>query len=198
MNFSTPILLSGIGTDVGKTLVSAALCQKFTLPYWKPVQCGLEERDSDFLKENGVQIFPEQFSLEAPLSPHHAAKLESVGIESQDFVLPKEGQLLVEGAGGLMVPMNDEGYNYLDFARDHKLPIVLVSRNYLGSINHTLLSLNAIKAYNLDLIGIIISGNRYPEGEQCYLNAGAKIIGALPELTEFTDLGSKLEWYGVD
>ncbi len=193
------ILLTGIGTDVGKTMVSEALCMHFDLSYWKPVQCGgLDNTDSDRLRTAGATVFPERHVFENPLSPHHAAKLDGVAIKSSDFELPKQEGILVEGAGGVMVPMNHDAYCFPDLAIDLGLDIILVSRNYLGSINHTLLSLHHIWRAGLNLIGIVISGDRYPEGEQMYLQAGAKIIGHLPELGENESAKDKFVWYGVD
>ncbi len=193
------ILLTGIGTDVGKTMVSEALCTAFGLSYWKPVQCGgLDNTDSDRLRKAGAHVFPERHVFEHPLSPHHAAKLDGKTIQSVDFELPQQDGILVEGAGGVMVPMNDDAYCFPDLAIDLELDVILVSRNYLGSINHTLLSLHHIWRSGLNLIGIVISGDRYPEGEQMYLQAGAKIIGHLPELKDNESAKEAFVWYGMD
>src|SRR5690606_6067762 len=149
------VLISGIGTDVGKTLVSAILCQKFKYDYWKPVQCGdLENSDSGKVKtlSPDTRIFPEAYSLKEPLSPHHAAELESLSISGVD--IPESQHLLIEGAGGLMVPINNDLFTFADFAKEYDLPVILVSQNYLGSINHTLLSLELLNQKNINLIGV--------------------------------------------
>jgi len=177
-----PILVTGIGTDVGKTMVCRAICTQLNRPYFKPIQCGLDQTDSDVLRDTNIQVFSEAFSLKAPLSPHHAAEIEQVKVLPEHIVLPEVDNLIIEGAGGLMVPFNYKGYTYADFAKDKQLKLVLVTRHYLGSINHTLLSIEVMKQRNLLIEGIIISGDAYPEAEKLYMNAGVKILGRLPEV----------------
>ena len=156
--------ITGIGTDVGKTFVSSLLCNSNEWDYWKPVQCGsLENTDSHFiksnLKNNKSQIHPERYLLKEAASPHQAAKSENIRIRLSDFVLPKSNHpILVEGAGGLLVPLNDEGVLISDLIKHLNLPVILVVNFYLGSINHTLLSLDYLKASNLEINSIVYNG----------------------------------------
>ena len=152
--------VSGIGTDVGKTIVSSVLCELLFANYWKPVQSG-ELDNTDSMKVEGLvsfetfNYFPEQFRLTQPLSPHVSAKLDGVHIEATDFTFPEfTGNLIVEGAGGLMVPINENGLLYCDLAAAWKLPTILISRHYLGSINHTLMSIETLRNRNIPILGI--------------------------------------------
>lgn len=156
--------ITGIGTDVGKTVVSAILSEALEATYWKPVQAG-DLHFSDTLKikaycSEKVSFLPERYRLNTPASPHYAAKLDGIEIQLSDFELPKvDGNLLVEGAGGLLVPINEKGLLYIDLIQHFNLPIILVSRHYLGSINHTLLSLEALKNRNIQVEIIVFVGD---------------------------------------
>jgi len=163
--------VSGIGTDVGKTVVSSVLCELLFANYWKPVQSG-ELDNTDSMKVERLvsfetfQFFPEQFRLTQPLSPHVSAKLDGVHIEASDFDFPDvTGNLIVEGAGGLMVPINEKGLLYCDLAAEWKLPTILISRHYLGSINHTLMSIETLRSRNIPILGIIYVGDELPMTE---------------------------------
>lgn len=194
MEFGDKVFVTGIGTDVGKSMVSRELCLHFNLPYWKPVQCGDLEIGGDTarMKAAGIKCHPEAFRLNDPLSPHHATKNDGVKVSWDKIQIP-EGKLIIEGAGGIMVPVNFQNETYADFAIMHSLPTILVIRHYLGSINHTQLSLELCKQKGIDLKGVIISGNRYEEAE-ALLNV--PIIGHLPEqgLSE----NDTFVWYGLD
>lgn len=172
--------ISAIGTDSGKTLVSAILVEALKANYWKPIQAGLP-KDTDQIKElvsNKESIFlQERFCLTAPMSPHAAAKIDNIEIKLSDFELPRESKnknLIIEGAGGLFVPINYSKNGKADYVIDlieHlKLPLILVCNLYLGSINHSMLSLEAIKNRNenrtINLKGIIFNGESNPESEQ--------------------------------
>jgi dethiobiotin synthetase len=168
--------VSAIGTDSGKTLVSAILVESLKAHYWKPIQAGLP-KDTDQVKElvsNKSSIFlKERFCLTAPMSPHAAAKIDKIEINLSDFELPKESKdknLIVEGAGGLFVPINYSKNGKADYVIDLieklKLPLILVCNLYLGSINHSMLSLEAIKNRTINLKGIIFNGESNPASEQ--------------------------------
>ena len=168
--------VSAIGTDSGKTLVSAILVEHLKAYYWKPIQAGLP-RDTEGVKNlisNKESVFlEERFCLSEPMSPHAAAKIDNIKINLSDFELPKESKnknLIVEGAGGLFVPINDSKNgkaDYLiDIIRKLNLPLMLVCNFYLGSINHSVLSLEAIKSRNIKLKGIIFNGESNSESEQ--------------------------------
>lgn len=160
------IFVSGIGTDVGKTVASAILVEALQADYWKPVQAGsLDFTDTDFVKSlvsNMVSKFhKEQCALQTASSPHYAAQQDGVSIELNAFQLPyTNNRLLIEGAGGLMVPLNEK-HTVIDFVKHFNLPVFLVANHYLGSINHTLLSIAALQQYHIPLSGIIFNGISY-------------------------------------
>lgn len=161
----------GIGTEVGKTIVSTVLVRALDAAYWKPVQSGTDQGSDAQTVQNLCghtlhKIFPSHISLRAPLSPHHAAALEGVSLSLDEIVLPQHaGPIVVEGCGGLLVPLNERQL-MVDLSVQLSLPVVLVSRHYLGSINHTLLSLEALHARNLPLVGLIFVGEENLESER--------------------------------
>lgn len=182
------VFLTGIGTEVGKTVASAILVEAFKANYWKPVQCGdLENSDSmkvkKWISNPLTRIYPERFRLKAPMSPHAAADLEKISIEIKDFHLPESSSpLLVEGAGGLMVPLNEK-HCMIDLIDHLNLPVILVSQHYLGSINHTILSVNALKNRKIRLLGILFNG--YPKASTesvIVAHTGVKILGRIEPL----------------
>lgn len=162
--------ITGIGTEIGKTLVSAIVTEYLQADYWKPVQSGdLHWTDTmkvQSLISNTKSVFhPERHRLNAPLSPHASAALDGVQIKLSDFTLPQtSNHLVVEGAGGLMVPLNEHDV-LLDLIQQLQIPVILVSRNYLGSINHTLLSFDALKQRNIPIAGIVFNGEPNPASE---------------------------------
>ena len=164
--------VSGIGTDVGKTIVSSVLCELLFANYWKPVQSGELDNTDSMKVERLVSFetfnyFPEQFRLTQPLSPHVSAKLDGVHIQSSDFTFPEfTGNLIIEGAGGLMVPVNENGLLYCDLAAEWNLPTILISRHYLGSINHTLMSIEILRNRHIPILGIIYVGEELPMTEE--------------------------------
>ena len=165
---SNSYFLTGIGTDVGKTVVSAILCELLQATYWKPIQSGdLQNSDSKKIQEwlnNTVEIITEAHLFSEALSPHVASKIDGVSINPAMLNLPKTaGNLIVEGAGGWLVPINDEGITFADLAEQWNIPIILVSRHYLGSINHTLLTIESIKARKMTIHGIIYVGEPLPD-----------------------------------
>jgi dethiobiotin synthetase len=163
------IVIAGIGTEVGKTIVSAVFCEAFGLDYWKPIQSGAnEDNDSTSISNlvsKRITIFPNSYCFQAPLSPDQAAKLEGVVIDPNELNLPQSDNLLIEPAGGLMVPLTADGFLFSDQLIEWNLPIILVSRFYLGSINHTLLSIEFIKSKGLHLVGIVFTGDINAESE---------------------------------
>ncbi|MCA6079104.1 dethiobiotin synthase [Fulvivirga sedimenti] len=156
---SKQFFVSAIGTDSGKTLISAILARHLNADYWKPIQAG-DPRDSEEvarLTGNTLTIHPERYHLKLPASPHLAAKEEGITISLNDFELPSTGNLIVEGAGGLMVPLNDDDL-VIDLPLKWNMPIILVCNIYLGSINHSLLSIEYLKNRNANVAGIIFNG----------------------------------------
>ncbi|GAB5416401.1 MAG: dethiobiotin synthase [Crocinitomicaceae bacterium] len=167
-------IITGIGTEVGKTVVSAIVSEALRANYWKPVQAGdLDFSDSMKVEKwtENVQVLEERFRLKTPMSPHAAAEIDGVQIDSLDFVLPNVDPLIVEGAGGLMVPLNQNGLTYLDVFQKFNLPVILVSRHYLGSINHTLMSVELLKQRNIPIKGIIFVGDEHPTTESIILKS---------------------------
>jgi dethiobiotin synthetase len=155
--------VTAIGTDSGKTLVSAILTKALQADYWKPVQSGAEEKDSTVVKrliENNYSVFYEEaYLFKEPLSPHAAAALEGVKIDLAKIKLPSGDyeNLIIEGAGGLMVPLNEKDF-VIDMISKLEAQVILVSNHYLGSINHTLLTVNELKRRNIPVKGIIFNG----------------------------------------
>ncbi|NRB51471.1 MAG: dethiobiotin synthase [Saprospiraceae bacterium] len=184
------VFVSGIGTEIGKTLVSAILTTALDADYWKPVQSGdLHHTDSMKVKQlsqgDEGRFHPEAFRLNTPASPHYSAAIDQVEIKLSDFSLPEtENFLIVEGAGGLMVPLNDE-QTILDLIQYLGIPVVLVSQHYLGSINHTLLSLNCLKERGIPLAGLIFNGPSTPSTSSIIQQmSGQEALFHLPELEE--------------
>ncbi|CAM4342234.1 dethiobiotin synthetase [Pedobacter westerhofensis] len=159
-----PLFVTGIGTYVGKTIVSAVLCEQLKADYWKPVQSGdLDNTDSDQVKKmlsnTRTVIHPETFRLDLAASPHQSAKAQGLEITPAAFSLPQtENQLLVEGAGGLFVPLSTS-FLMTDLIRQLGAEVVLVVRNYLGCINHTLLSLQTLAGLQIPLKHVILNGD---------------------------------------
>ncbi|MES2515795.1 MAG: dethiobiotin synthase [Bacteroidota bacterium] len=157
------LFVTGIGTNVGKTIASAILTEALQADYWKPIQSGtIEGRDSDTVKSlisnSKTVIHPECYLLKEPLSPHFAAKLDGVEIELDKINIPvTDNHLIIEGAGGLLVPINSEHY-VIDIARKTDCEIALVISNYLGCINHTLLSIDYLRRNNFKIHSLIFNG----------------------------------------
>jgi len=156
-------IITGIGTDVGKTVVSAIFAEALKAFYWKPVQAGeLENSDSHKVKSwttNDVTVLPEKFTLKTPVSPHFAACNDQIVMKESDFILPEINEnLIIEGAGGLMVPVNNDGLLFIDLFKNWNLPVIVVSKHYVGSINHTLLTIEALKAREIPVLGIVYVG----------------------------------------
>lgn len=181
--------VTGISTDVGKTIASAIIAEALEADYWKPVQTGsLEYTDTDRVKElisnEKTKFHKSSFELKSPMSPHAAAKIDGVYVDRLEIHEPEtENYLVIEGSGGLLVPLNDT-----DTILDIIMPtyqVVVVSRNYLGSINHTLLTLNwlLIKGYDVSLI---FNGEKNEETEDIILRkTGVPLIGHIDEEEEF-------------
>ncbi len=180
--------VTGIGTDIGKTIASAVLVEKFEANYWKPIQAGsLDNTDTDRVKSlvsnTKSQFFLEFIRLKNPFSPHKAADLENKEIVIHNIEAPNSrAPLFCEGAGGLMAPVNFQ-QTMIDLIFHLNYPIILVSNHYLGSINHTLLSIAKIKEARLPLKGILFIGNPDPYSEDFILKTtGILNLGRIPIL----------------
>lgn len=186
------LFITGIGTNVGKTIVSAVLTEALQADYWKPIQSGvIEGKDSDTVKSfisNSKSVFhPETYLLNEPLSPHFAAKLDGVEIELDKIQLPKTANhLIIEGAGGLLVPINDNNY-VIDIAKQLDCEIVLVISSYLGCINHSLLSIDYLKRNHFKIKALVFNGEFAPEVKQAISNyANNTLIIDIPSLNELS------------
>jgi dethiobiotin synthetase len=186
------LFITGIGTNVGKTIVSAVLTEALLADYWKPIQSGtVEGKDSDTVKaliSNTKTVFhPETYLLKEPLSPHFAAKLDGVEIELDKIQLPKTANhLIIEGAGGLLVPINSTQY-VIDIAKQFECEIVLVISSYLGCINHSLLSIDYLKRNHFKIEALVFNGEFEPEVKQPIINysSESKVID-IPSLNSLS------------
>jgi dethiobiotin synthetase len=165
--------VTAIGTDCGKTIAAAILCKALKADYWKPVQAGFPtdaETVKSLLGSSEPKIHRERYLLKTPASPHAAAALENITIKLEDFKVPDhQGDLIIEGAGGCLVPLNNENF-VIDLVKRFDAQVILVSNFYLGSINHTLLSWEALKQRQLSVKGIIFNGVHNAESERIILH----------------------------
>jgi dethiobiotin synthetase len=178
-------VVSGTNTNIGKTVFCAGLAGMIGARYWKPVQAG-EPGDSETVAElAGVETLPEAYRLKLPASPHQASAEEGVVIDT-DALTPPDGPLVIEGAGGLMVPLTRETL-FIDVFARWKLPLILCARTALGTINHTLLSVEAIRTRDIPLHGIAFIGDANEESERIITEIGkVKRLGRLPEIVPLT------------
>ena len=178
------IFVTSIDTNVGKTVCSSILCAGLGYDYWKPVQCGdLDFSDSMKVKSYSplTKVHAESFQLNAPMSPHEAAKLENMDISINDFKLPKTEEIIIEGAGGVMVPLNYKGNMIVELASMFKAKVIIVFKNYLGSINHTLLTIDKVKSVGLDILGLLVVGDEVTSSERIIEDATQmNIIARIP------------------
>ena len=178
------LFITGIGTDVGKTITSAIVTQALEADYWKPIQAGdLDNSDSHkiqrYISNDKTVIHENSYKLKTPASPHLAAAIDGIVIDLKKIIEPEtENHLVIEGAGGVLVPLNDNDCIIDLIQPDYK--VIVVSRHYLGSINHTLLTFEALKSRNIKITGIIFSGDENKASEEIILNkTKVKFIGRI-------------------
>ena len=201
MNHPSPqIVVCGTDTDVGKTVVSAWLVQGLNAHYWKPVQSGLEDggdrgRVQDLLQLAPDRMLPEAYAFQQPVSPHWAAELDSTMLNPEALVVPHcSAPLVVETAGGLMVPLTRQ-WLQIDQLERWGLPIVLVARSGLGTLNHTLLSLEALKRRQLTVLGLILNGPAHADNPAAVEHfGGVPVLAHLPPLAPLTAESLAREW----
>jgi dethiobiotin synthetase len=195
------LFITGISTDVGKTIASAIITEALEADYWKPIQAGdLNDSDSHkiqrYISNDKSVIHENSYKLNTPASPHLAAELDGITIDLKNIIEPKTiNHLVIEGAGGVFVPLNETDF-VLDLIQpDYK--VIVVSRHYLGSINHTLLTIEALKNRGINIAGIIFNGNENLPTETIILNTTQlKCIGRIEEepyfdqnvISEYADL----------
>ena len=181
------IFVTGTDTDIGKTIVSAILCKKLNLPYWKPVQSGnTEMTDADNVnKLTGVEATT-SILLNEPLSPHLSAQIDGVSIRIKNLHSPFSKRHLIEGAGGLFVPLNDDEM-IIDLIASLACEVVLVARSGLGTINHTCLSIKALKDRGIPILGVVMVGDKNEHNKNAIEHYGeVKVIGEIPILAQLT------------
>jgi dethiobiotin synthetase len=187
-----PIFITGIGTGVGKTLVSAIITEALQANYWKPIQAGYADgTDAEWVRglltNKQSIIYPELYKFALPASPHIAAREEGIDIEISALkekyqqLLTPDSRLVIEGAGGLLVPINEKEF-IADIIRSLQARVILVSRNYLGSINHSLLTAALCKQYNLDVIGWIFNDQFMQYEEEIVKWSGFPKIASIPKI----------------
>jgi len=182
------VFVAGTDTDVGKTVLAGLLTAAWNAHYWKPVQAGTEPTtDSRTVAEwvGAARVLPERHCLRRPLSPNQAAEREGAVIELTDFSLPAvDGALVVEGAGGLLVPLNSRDM-MIDLVARLRLPVVLAARSGLGTLNHTLLSLEALARRGVSTVGVVTIGPEHPDNRRDIARfGGARVVGHIPPLEQ--------------
>jgi dethiobiotin synthetase len=182
------LIVSGTDTGIGKTVLAGAIAQATGATYWKPIQAGLDgETDTERVAALGVRTLPEAYRLSAPCSPHWAAEIDGIEIEDADLALPQgEDRLVIEGAGGVLVPICDD-LLFADLFARWDLPVVLAARTALGTINHTLLSIEALRARGVPILGVAFVGDPVENTEATIARVGeVRRLGRLPTLPEVT------------
>jgi len=179
--------ITAIGTDSGKTLVSAIIAEMLGTGYWKPVQAGYP-RDTEtvqsLVSNKDVTFYSEQYVLNTPASPHYAAEVDGVQLRAENLQIPREENLVVEGAGGLLVPINGKE-TMVDIIKHFRSEVVLVSNLYLGSINHTLLTVSELKRHEIPVKGIIFNGEPNAASEDIILaKSGYRCLLRIPNLSD--------------
>jgi dethiobiotin synthetase len=180
------IFITGTDTNIGKTLVSSWLCLHTLYDYFKPIQTGAEQGTDSASVANLTlaKIWPENFIYKTPLSPHLSARIENKEIDVNKIILPKTKNLIVEGAGGVMTPINAK-YLMIDLINMIGLPTIVVASSKLGTINHTLLTLQALKTKAIEVLGVIVSGQKNADNCQAIEYYGkTKVLAQLPHLAQ--------------
>lgn len=194
LKFPERLFITGTDTGIGKTIVSAMLMSGIKARYWKPVQSGLTDiTDTEWVKKHtGIDescFFPETYRLRAPLSPHESASLEGKHIDIERFVIPQVSQgetLLIEGAGGIMVPLNKKEL-MIDLMKRCNAPVLIVARSGLGTINHTLLSINRLRQENMEIFGVVMNGPLNKANREAIEHFGSvKVIAEIEPLEIIT------------
>lgn len=201
---SNALVICGTDTDVGKTVVSALVVQGLGATYWKPVQSGLEGggdsgRLQALLQLPAERLLPEAYRLQTPVSPHWAAELEGITIDPARLALPAvAGALVVETAGGLLVPLRRD-WLQIDQLAAWGLPVLLVARSGLGTLNHTLLSVEALRQRSIPLLGLVLNGPLHPDNPTTLAAlAQAPVLAQLPPLEPLTASGLAAQWQAQD
>lgn len=196
-----PLIVTGTDTGIGKTIFSAGLTQALAASYWKPVQSGLdEETDSETVARlSGCKVLPEAYRLKFPASPHLSAAREGVEITANALALPQDqGVLVVEGAGGALVPLHGD-LLYADVMAAWEAPVIVVARTSLGTINHSLLTIEALRARGLPLLGVAFVGAENADSQSSICRLGqTRSLGRLPIIPDLTRTSLAAAFLGID
>jgi len=178
MDFPEKLFVTGTDTDIGKTIVSSVLVKGLNAGYWKPVQAGIEPyTDTEYVKRltglNNRYFYRESYKLKTPMSPHASAKIDGVKIDLGNIKIPdfSQNQLIIEGAGGLIVPLN-ESKMIIDLIKYLDIPVLVVAKSGLGTLNHTLLSLMALRSYNISIFGVVMNGEFHSSNKEAIRKYG--------------------------
>lgn len=200
------VFVTGTDTGVGKTLVSAVLTLGLDAYYWKPIQAGTEPTTDTgsvrtWTRLPDERFLPESYVLEAPMSPHAAAALEDISIDRdriRGVSLPTDRPVVIEGAGGLMVPTGTDWF-MVDLIEDLAAPVVLVARSGLGTLNHTLLSLRELRRRSIPVLGVVMNGDAHESNRQAIEAYGeARVLGRVPVLDEIDDTHLRKAFHNID
>ena len=178
------VFVAGTDTNVGKTVISSWIALHTGFSYFKPIQTGVRDGFDSFevKKLSGTKIYSESYTYTEPFSPHLAAKLENDVIDIEKIVLPEETNLVIEGAGGVLVPINDTNL-MIDLIKKMDVKVILVARTTLGTINHTLLSLEALRSRNIAVLGVIMNGEKNIQNSNAIkLYGGTSVLAEFPKL----------------
>ncbi len=181
------IVVTGTDTGIGKTVAAAAIARRLGAAYWKPVQAGLDEAtDSETVARlAGVEVLPEAYRLTTPCSPHRAAQIDGVTIDPASLT-PPPGRLVIEGAGGALVPLTRDVL-FADLFARWRLPVVIVARTALGTINHSLLTVEALRSRGVPIAGMLFVGDEVADSQATICAIGqVRSLGRLPRLDPLT------------
>lgn len=202
VQFPELLFVSGTDTDIGKTVISSMLTAGLKAGYWKPVQAGRDPvTDTEYVQQlTGLpdsHFYAESYNLNTPMSPHAAAEIDNVDIRLENISVPDYSQkhLIIEGAGGLIVPLNEREY-IIDLIHVLNIPVLLVAKSGLGTLNHTLLSIEALNNRNIQLFGVVLMGDTHHSNEQAILHYGkVKKLFRVPHLKQLNPKTIEKQFY---
>ncbi len=197
-------IICGTDTDIGKTLISSFFVKGLNSFYWKPIQSGIESQTDSQTVEKLAEVSKEKIIKEAyvftkPLSPHWAAEIDQKAINFDKLRLPKvQGSLIIETAGGLMVPIT-RNFLQIDQIKEWNLPVILVCKSSLGTLNHTLLSIESLKRRNIEILGLVVNGEKHLDNPKTLVDfSGIPIIAEFPYIKKMDSNNLDILWKELD
>ena len=197
-------IICGTDTDIGKTLISSFFVKGLNSFYWKPIQSGIESQTDSQTVEKLAQVSKEKIIKEAyvftkPLSPHWAAEIDQKAIDFDKLRLPKvQGSLIIETAGGLMVPIT-RNFLQIDQIKQWNLPVILVCKSSLGTLNHTLLSIESLKRRNIEILGLVVNGEKHLDNPKTLVDfSGIPLIAEFPYIKKMDSNNLDILWKELD